>query len=85
MADRRGHAIVLSVTMLFALGYLGQQVLVGQFAARRAEFFASYEKQILVGAPEPEAVRAIYLPGAEPLERHYRVLKEQRIYMFRPE
>lgn len=85
MLDRRGHVIVLSASLVFALGYLGQQVPVGQFAVRRAELFAGYEKQILAGTPGPQAVRAIYLPGAEPLERHYRVLKEQRIYMFRPE
>jgi len=85
MSNTRGRAIVVSATLLFALGYLGQQVVVGQFAAQRANTFAQYEKDFLAGGRAPQATTALYFPSVNVLEERYRMLEKQRIYMFRPD
>jgi len=84
MNHARGHAIVVSATLLFAVGYLGQQVVVGQFAVQRAHNFAQYERDFLAGARTPQAISALYLPSVEVLEERYKMLEKEHIYMFRP-
>ncbi|MFT5450464.1 MAG: hypothetical protein ACI9DC_005672, partial [Gammaproteobacteria bacterium] len=88
MANARTMRVVLGLTALLASAYLVQQVMVGEFAAQRADRFAEFEKKILAGYGKGkgnrDAVQAIYIPGADALERHYRVLEKHRIHMFRP-
>ncbi len=84
MRSARGATLVWSATLLLALGYLGQQVAVGQFAAQRATLFAHYEQEILAGGRAPQATHALYLPSVEVLEERYKMLEKERIYMFRP-
>ena len=82
--DGRRYAITLSATLLFALAYLGQQVVVGQFAVQRAQAFAHYEKEFLAGGRTPEATTALYFPSIDVLEERYKMLEKERIYTFRP-
>ncbi|MBI3774927.1 MAG: hypothetical protein HY273_05135 [Gammaproteobacteria bacterium] len=84
MSSARGRSIVVPATLVFALGYLAQQVAVGQFAAQRAMKFAQYEKDFLAGGRDPQMTTALYLTGVDTLEQRYRMLEQQRIYMFRP-
>lgn len=84
MGDSRRAAITVSATLLFALAYLGQQVVVGQFAVQRANSFAHYEKEFLAGGRTPVATTALYFPSIEVLEERYKMLEKERIYMFRP-
>lgn len=84
MGNARGR-VILKVTILFiAIGYLGQQVAVGQYSMKRAEIFAQFEKDILAGKEAPLARKAIYLPNGKKIEQHYRMLEKQQIYMFNP-
>ena len=85
MSSRQGRSMVMSATLVMALGYLGQQVVVGQFAIQRAQAFAQYEKEIMAGGRDPKATTALYFPSVEILEERYRMLEKQRIYMFRPQ
>ena len=84
MNSLRGHTIVVSVTLVMALGYLGQQVAAGQFAAQRATTFAQYEKDFLAGGRDPQVTAALYLPSIDVLEERYKMLEKEHIYMFRP-
>jgi len=84
MNSLRGHTIVVAVTLVMALGYLGQQVAAGQFAAQRATTFAQYEKDFLAGGRDPQATAALYLPSIDVLEERYKMLEMEHLYMFRP-
>lgn len=84
MSGARGRGIVVSATLVFAFGYLGQQVAVGQFAAQRASKFAQYEQDFLAGGRDSQITTALYLPSVDTLEQRYRMLAQQHIYMFRP-
>ena len=80
-SNERSRALV---GIVFAVGYLGQQVAVGQFSVERAHAFAQHEKDILAGNAKPLALKAIYFYRVNRIEGFYRLLKEQKIYMFRP-
>jgi len=84
MSNLRGRTIVQCVTLVFAVGYLGQQVAVGNFSVHRAKTFTKYEQAILAGESEPLGRSAIYFSNVGKIEKFYELLKAQHIYMFRP-
>jgi len=84
MSNARGRTLVHLVTLVFAVGYLVQQVAVGNFSVQRARAFAQYEKDILIGESQPLGRTAIYFGNVDKIEEYYQLLREQHIYMFRP-
>lgn len=84
LSNQRGYSLVMQITLAVSIVYLGQQAVIGQFAVQRVKDFARYEKEMLAGAPSPQAVNALYFPSADVLKERYHVLEKQRIYMFRP-
>lgn len=83
LSSQRGYSLGMQITLAVSVVYLGQQAVIGQFAVQRAKDFARYEKEMLAGAPSPQAVSALYFPSADVLKERYRLLEKQRIYMYR--
>jgi hypothetical protein len=78
---RRPRGLLLWGGCLLGVALLVQQVAVGKFAAERAEYFAQLEQRILNGERDPAVTHDIF-PDRQLLEEQYRIMREQKIYMF---
>ncbi|MFT4521046.1 MAG: hypothetical protein ACI9JM_003457 [Halioglobus sp.] len=76
-------------SMLIIVGVLGatiivQQILIGQFAASRAQHFAQLRDEILAGNDASEISRQLY-PNRKQFKARLNILKEHKLYIYREE
>lgn len=73
---------LLAATVVVAIAMLVQQVVVGQFAASRAEHFARVRDAIHAGNRDLALAREVY-PQPKRLEHHLRLYEREGIYLYR--